>query len=82
MNVLFRMGFYHLFVELYAEAGALRKLEVAAFDLGQARGSLADPGVGEVVEVLLYAEVSGAGGQVEGCCCVDLTSTLCGAMVT
>src|SRR5215203_4691657 len=66
------MGFDDFFVQLHAEAGSLRELEIAVRNLGEAWGGLADPGVGEVVEVLLNAEVRGAGRQVERGGGVDL----------
>src|SRR5215217_4591236 len=74
VDVLFRMRFYYLFVQFDAEARSLRKFEVAVHDLGEAGGRLPYPGVGEVVEVFLDAEVRGRGGQVEGCRGVDLSS--------
>src|SRR5829696_5161776 len=74
VDVLLGVGFDDLFVQLDAEAWSLRELEIAVCYFGEARGALADPGVGEVVEVLLDAEVRGAGGEVECGGGVDLTS--------
>ena len=74
VDVLLGVGFDDLLVQLDAEAGTLGELEVAVSDFREAWGRLADPGVGEVVEVLLNAEVRGAGGEVEGCGGVDLAS--------
>src|SRR5919112_5510662 len=74
VDVLLGVGFDDFLVELDSEAGTLGELEVAVSDLGEAWGRLADPGVGEVVEVLLDAEVRGAGREVECCGGVDLAS--------
>src|ERR687889_1548416 len=72
--VLLGVGFDHLFVQFDAEAGTFGEFEVAVDNLREAWGCLADPGVGEVVEVLLDAEVRSAGGQVEGRGGVDLAA--------
>src|SRR5918995_1655584 len=72
--VLLGVGFDHLFVQLDAEAWTFGELEVSVHYLREAWSRLADPGVGEVVEVLLDAEVRGAGGEVECGSGVDLAS--------
>src|SRR5215207_10131876 len=46
VDVLLGMGFDDFFVQLDAEAGSLRELEIAVRNLGEAWGGLADPGVG------------------------------------
>src|SRR5215213_10516258 len=72
VDVLLGVGFDNLLVQLDAETRSLRELEVAVCYFGEAWSRLADPGVGEVVEVLLDAEVRGTGGKVECCGGVDL----------
>src|SRR5215208_2963843 len=74
VDVLLGVGFDHLFVQLDAEAWTFRELEVSVHNFREAWGRLADPRVGEVVEVLLDAEVRGTGGQVEGRGGVDLAA--------
>src|SRR5829696_862256 len=74
VDVLLGVGFDHLFVQLDAEARSLGEFEVSVHNLREAWGRLTDPRVGEVVEVLLDAEVRGTGGQVEGRGGVDLAA--------
>src|SRR3712207_8515967 len=52
--------------ELDAQSRPGRQREGAVHHVGQARRQVLDPGVGEVVEVLLGAEVRRARREVEG----------------
>src|SRR3712207_3377507 len=55
--VLLRVRLYNFLVQLQTQARSLRQREVAVHHLWEAGRRLLNPGVGEVVEVLLDAEV-------------------------
>ena len=65
MRALARVSGDELFIQLHAQSGPVRKAEVAIHHLRVDVDGLLDPGVGEVVEVLLDLEVRDAGRQVD-----------------
>ena len=72
--ILFRVSCDDLFVQLDAQPWSLWQSKVAVYNLGHTRLRLADPGVSEVVEVLLKPEVSGAGHEMQGSGRANLTT--------